>query len=233
MMHILKSEERGKTNIDWLDSWHSFSFGEYYNPNFMGFGPLRVINEDKVKPANGFPTHPHRNMEIITYILKGALQHKDSIGNGSVIKPGDVQRMSAASGILHSEFNGSKEEEVHLLQIWILPAQDGGKPSYEQKNFLDKRKKDTTTLLASPDGRDGSVTVHQDALMYVMDLNGKEQSYTLAKDRLLWAQVARGEATLNGKSLKQGDGVAIKDEKTLQFKSSDAEIILFDLPAAA
>lgn len=220
----------GRTRIDWLESWHSFSFGNYYDPNNMGFGDLRVINEDKIAPATGFGTHPHRDMEIITYVMEGALQHKDSLGTGSVIVPGDVQRMSAGTGILHSEFNALKDKQVHLLQIWIMPEKNSIVPGYEQKNFMEKRKPNQFTLLVSPDGRNESIVMHQNALMYVLDLDNGEVSYKLLKGRTAWVQVARGEAKLNGMDLKQGDGAAVTKEDALQFSGGKAEIILFDLP---
>jgi redox-sensitive bicupin YhaK (pirin superfamily) len=231
MINIRKSDQRGKTKIDWLDSWHSFSFGNYYDPSNMGFGTLRVINEDIVNPGTGFGTHPHRDMEIITYILEGALQHKDSLGTGSVIVPGDVQRMSAGTGITHSEFNPQPDKPVHLLQIWIFPEKDGLPPSYEQKNFTQKREPGKLTLLASKNGEDGSVTIHQDASLYVLDLEKSVgYRYVIQRRRMVWLQVARGEAKVNGQTLKQGDGVAITGEEVLDFSGGNAEILIFDLP---
>lgn len=231
MISIHKSGQRGKTRIDWLDSRHSFSFGDYYDPGNMGFGVLRVINEDIVKPSAGFGTHPHRDMEIITYVLEGALEHKDSLGTGSVIVPGDVQRMSAGTGILHSEFNALKDKPVHLLQIWIMPGKRGFAPSYEQKNFTTKRKPGQFTLLVSPDGREDTISIHQDALVYAMDLKkGQEQVYAINKGRMVWVQIARGEVTLNGQGMKQGDGAAVMQETALQFSDGEAEILVFDLP---
>jgi redox-sensitive bicupin YhaK (pirin superfamily) len=233
MITLRKSEERGKTRIDWLDSRHSFSFGDYRDARHMGFGPLRVINEDFVAAGAGFPTHPHRDMEIITYLLAGELSHKDSLGTGSTIAPGEVQRMSAGTGIRHSEFNPSADNATHLLQIWIIPEEENITPSYEQKDFSQKRKAGQLTLLASPDGREGSVTIHQQASMSVLDLDaGQTFTHTPTEGRLTWVQVARGNAEMNGQALRQGDGAAVRDEKSLQFKASDkAEILLFDLPA--
>lgn len=231
MINIRKSDQRGKTKIDWLNSWHSFSFGNYYDPGNMGFGTLRVINEDIVNPGTGFGTHPHRDMEIITYILEGALQHKDSLGTGSVIVPGDVQRMSAGTGITHSEFNPQPDKPVHLLQIWIFPEKDGLQPSYEQKNFTEKREPGKLTLLASKNGEDGSVTIHQDASLYVLDLEKSVgYRYVIQRRRMVWLQVVRGEAKVNGQELKQGDGAAVTGEEVLDFSGGNAEILIFDLP---
>ena len=233
MITIRKSADRGPTKFDWLDSLHTFSFGHYRDPKNMGFGPLRVINEDWVAPGGGFPTHPHDNMEILTYIMDGALEHKDSIGAGSVIRPGDVQRMSAGTGVTHSEFNHSKTESVHLLQIWIIPEKRGIKPSYEQKRFEDADKRGQLKLVASRDAREGSVTFHQDVDMYASLLNGADAvTHTLKSGRIAWVQVAKGELQLNGKTLKTGDGAAIKDESILNFTNANhAEIILFDMAA--
>lgn len=232
MIQIRKSEDRGTTKLDWLDSKHTFSFGEYYDPEHMGFGVLRVINEDKVKASSGFGTHPHRDMEILTYVLEGALEHKDTLGTGSVIKPGDVQRMSAGTGIAHSEYNPSKNSPVHLLQIWILPEKKGLSPSYEQKNFLEKRKPGELTLLASQKGEQGSLTLHQDVSLSVLNLIPNQPfNYVLAQDRILWLQVTQGELLVNGQSLKQGDGLAVNDEKELTLQAQKkAEVLLFDLP---
>jgi quercetin 2,3-dioxygenase len=231
MIKIRKANNRGHFNFGWLDTYHTFSFGDYYDPSFMGFRSLRVINEDFVHAGRGFPTHSHRDMEIITYILEGALEHRDSMGNGSVIRPGDVQRMTAGTGVSHSESNPSKSEPVHLLQIWIVPEQRGLKPGYEQKFFEDEKKRDGMRLIASADGRDGSVTVHQDVKVYSAVLDpGKEVTHQLEPGRHAWIQVARGEITLKGQSLDQGDGAAISEENTLAIQGRQpAEIILFDL----
>ena len=232
MITIRPASERGTANFGWLDSKHSFSFGGYYDPNHMGFSNLRVINEDKVTPGKGFGTHPHRDMEIISYVLEGGLEHKDSIGNGSVIRPGDVQRMSAGTGILHSEFNASNTVPVHFLQIWILPDTRGLKPSYEQKHFSTAEKEGKLRLVASPEGRDNSVTIHQNVNLYVTSLpNGEEVSHTIDSNHLVWIQVARGGVLLNGKNLYTGDGAAISQETdiTLTSTADNAEVLLFDM----
>lgn len=232
MITIRPSQERGGANFGWLDSKHSFSFGGYYDPNYMGFGSLRVINEDFVQPGRGFDTHGHRDMEIITYILDGELEHKDSIGNGSIIRPGELQRMSAGKGILHSEFNPSATNLVHLLQIWIIPDTNGLEPSYEQKNFAPSAKQGKLRLLGSRDGRDGSVTIHQDVDLYDACLTeNQEISYLIRENRSVWVQVAKGDITLNGQILTAGDGAAIAEESSLTFKgmSRQAEILLFDM----
>jgi quercetin 2,3-dioxygenase len=231
MITIRASEERGGGDYGWLNSRHTFSFNTYHDPKFMGFRSLRVINEDYVAPGQGFPTHPHRDMEIITYILEGALEHKDSLGTGSVIRPGDGQRMSAGSGIRHSEANPSKTEGAHFLQIWILPDRQGIKPSYEQKAFPTEEKRGKLRLIASPTGNDGSVTIHQDAKLYVTLLApGETVTHHLEPDRHAWVQIAKGSIELNGKVLKQGDGAAVSNEKQLTLKGTeDAEALLFDL----
>jgi len=231
MINIRHSNERGGGDYGWLNTRHTFSFDQYYDPRFMGFRSLRVINEDRVAPGGGFPTHPHRDMEIITYILEGALEHKDSLGTGSVIRPGDGQRMSAGRGIRHSEMNASKTAPVHLLQIWIMPDRSGYEPSYEQKTFADEEKRGKLRLIASPDGEDGSVTIHQDARLYVSLLSrDQEVAHDLAKGRYAWLQVAKGAVELNGKRLDQGDGAAVSDEQKLNIKGlKNAEILLFDL----
>ncbi|MBX7146833.1 MAG: pirin family protein [Alphaproteobacteria bacterium] len=233
MIKIRKSNDRGETKINWLHGKHSFSFGGYQDVNHMGFGHLRVINEDIVKPGMGFAPHSHQNMEIITYILDGKLEHKDSLGNGSIIVPGDVQRMSAGTGITHSEFNPQKDHLVHLLQIWIIPNQQDITPSYEQKNFSHKRKNNQLTLLVSQDGRNDSLRIHQDASMSVLDLDANQSfSHTIEKDRLLWVQMASGQAVINQHMVNQGDGIAIRDEKDLIFKADQkSEILIFDLAA--
>jgi redox-sensitive bicupin YhaK (pirin superfamily) len=232
MIAMRHSAERGSAHLGWLESRHTFSFGDYYDAEHMGFGPLRVINEDRVKPGAGFGTHGHRDMEIISYVLEGALEHKDSIGTGSVMRPGDVQRMSAGTGIRHSEFNHSKDEPVHFLQIWLLPEQEGLPPSYEQKAFSNADKRGQLRLIASRDGRNGSVTVHQDAEIFAAILNkGETVSYALPNGRKAWVQVARGAVTLNDKKLAAGDGSGVKEVATLELSavSDDSEILLFNL----
>jgi len=228
MIQVRKAKDRGHANHGWLDTWHTFSFADYYDPRHMGFSALRVINEDRVIPGEGFSTHPHRDMEIITYVLEGALEHKDSLGTGSVIRPGEVQRMSAGQGIRHSEFNHSRSDPVHFLQIWILPNVQGVKPSYEQKRIeLDGG----LWLVASPDGDNGSVMIHQDARVYAARLNGGEVSHALAPGRRAWLQVARGTAKLNGMTLQAGDGTSIEAETSLRLAADgSAEVLLFDLP---
>lgn len=233
MLTLRPSAARGAFKNDWLDSKHTFSFGEYHDPEHMGFSDLRVINEDIVAPSGGFATHPHHDMEIVTYVMEGALEHKDSLGTGSVIRPGDVQRMSAGTGIKHSEFNPSPDAPVHLLQIWILPEKKGIAPSYAQENFAAKRKPGKLTLLVSKDGRDGSLSMNQDANMQVLDLNGGQSfEYKIPKGRVGWIQMARGNATLNDQKLGQGDGAAVSDETPLTFNATEkSEILLFDLAA--
>jgi redox-sensitive bicupin YhaK (pirin superfamily) len=230
MITIRKAAERGHFDFGWLDTYHTFSFGDYYDPEFMGFRSLRVINEDRVAPRTGFPTHGHRDMEIITYILEGALEHRDSMGNGSVIRPGEVQRMTAGTGVTHSEANSS-EDPVHLLQIWILPNARGLKPGYEQKTFTDDEKRNRLRLVASADSRDGSVTINQDASIYASVLDaGREAIHRLAPNRNAWVQVARGKIAINGNDLNQGDGAAISDEPAIAIVASEpAELLLFDL----
>ena len=232
MITIRSSQERGRANFGWLDSKHTFSFGSYYDPNHMGFSDLRVINEDKVQPGQGFGTHSHRDMEIISYVLAGELEHKDSIGNGSVIRPGDVQRMSAGTGIAHSEFNGSNSDLVHFLQIWITPDRTGIKPSYEQKNFPLAEKQGKLKLVASPDGKDNTVTIHQNANLYVAVLNqGDRVNHNTDKSRSLWLQVAKGAVEVNGRALNTGDGAAVTEETDLEVVATadNTEILLFDL----
>ncbi len=231
MIRIRKGAERGHFNHGWLDTRHTFSFADYYDPAHMGFSVLRVINEDLVAPGKGFPTHGHRDMEIITWILEGALEHKDSLCHGSVIRPGEAQRMSAGTGIRHSEFNPSKAEAVHLLQIWILPNRPGVPPSYEQTRFEDVELANRLRLVASPDGRDGSVTIHQDALVLTARLSGGEVAHALAPGRRAWVQVARGEIALNGRQLAAGDGAGVEYEPRVVLAAGDAaEVLLFDLP---
>ena len=231
MIQIRPSQERGGGNHGWLKTHHTFSFNDYWDPHWMGFRSLRVINEDWVAPNTGFPTHPHRDMEIITYVLEGKLEHKDSLGTGSVILPGDGQRMTAGSGIRHSEFNPSTTDAVHLLQIWILPEKDALRPSYEQKSFPEAEKRGQLRLIASRDGSEASVKINQDAKLYVTLLKpGEAVGHEFAAGRHGWLQVARGEVELNGKPLTQGDGAAISDEKKITIKSTeDAEVLLFDL----
>lgn len=232
MITLRPANERGAVNFGWLDSKHSFSFGNYYDPNHMGFASLRVINEDKVQPGKGFGTHAHKDMEIISYVLSGALEHKDNIGNGSIIRPGEVQRMSAGTGILHSEYNPSDNQPVHFLQIWVLPEQKGIQPGYEQKFFADAQKSGKLRLLGSQDGREGSVTIHQDIDLYATALGqGKQVSYSIAKQRKLWIQVAKGAINLNDNSLTAGDGAAIADEEmiTLKATADDTEVLVFDM----
>ncbi len=231
MVTLRKADERGHFDFGWLNTYHTFSFSEYYDPKFMGFRSLRVINEDRVWPGEGFPTHPHRDMEIITYVLNGALEHKDSMGNGSVIRPGDMQRMSAGSGVTHSEYNHSKEDLVHFLQIWIIPDKRGLTPGYEQKLFTPENKHGKFVLVASPDGRDGSVTIHQDVNLFATVLAaGEEISYQLQPGRYGWLQVARGKVNLNGQSLKNGDGAALSEPQTVTITATEeAEVLLFDL----
>ena len=232
MITVRQSQERGNANFGWLDSKHTFSFGNYYDTNHMGFGSLRVINEDEVQPGKGFGTHSHQDMEIISYVLDGELQHKDSIGNGSVIRPGDVQRMSAGTGIAHSEFNASDTEAVHFLQIWIIPEKTGIAPSYEQKHFSSDEKQGKLKLVASPDGRDDSVTIHQDANLYVAVLDvGDRVNHTIDSNRSLWLQIARGAVEVNGQTLNSGDGAAITQETEIEVvaMAENTEILLFDL----
>ena len=231
MLTIRRSAERGRANLGWLDSRHTFSFGDYYDPAHMGVSDLRVINEDRVQPGAGFGTHGHRDMEIISYVLDGALEHKDSLGNGSVIRPGDVQRMSAGTGVRHSEYNHSKTELVHFLQIWILPNKEGLPPGYEQRHFNDAALLGGLRLIASPDGRQESVTIHQDAFLYAARLEtGGSVEFELADNRSAYVHVARGAVTLNNHSLSVGDGASIRAQKALSFAASEpAELLLFDL----
>jgi quercetin 2,3-dioxygenase len=231
MLTIRRSEERGGGDHGWLNTCHTFSFSDYWDEKWMGFRSLRVINEDWVAPNSGFPTHPHRDMEIITYVLAGRLEHKDSLGTGSVILPGDGQRMTAGRGIRHSEFNPSMSEKVHLLQIWILPDRAGHEPGYEQKSFPESEKRGRLRLIASKDGSDGSVKINQDAQLFATLLApGEEVRHLLGAKRYAWVQVAKGEVNLNGQMLEQGDGAAVSDEKELTIKATkDAEVLLFDL----
>lgn len=234
MITLRSAQERGAANFGWLNSRHTFSFGNYYDPNHMGFADLRVINEDKVSPGQGFGKHGHRDMEIISYVLEGALEHQDSIGTGSVIRPGDVQRMSAGTGIFHSEFNASTTEPVHFLQIWILPDTKGIEPGYEQKTFSEAEKRGKLRLVGSRDGREGSITIHQDVNLYATSLQaGDTVNYSLTEGRVAWLQVAKGAVQLNGQTLTAGDGAAIAEEPqiTLQGTANNAEVLLFDMAA--
>jgi quercetin 2,3-dioxygenase len=230
MIYVRHAEDRGHANHGWLDTWHTFSFADYHDPAFMGFSALRVINEDRVAPGQGFGTHPHRDMEIVTYILSGALQHKDSMGTGSVIKPGEIQRMSAGTGVTHSEFNPSKTEPVHLLQIWLMPDKKGIEPSYEQKQIAGNG---ALTLIASPEGGKDAVRIQQDARILAARLKkGTSTTHRLRSLRKAWVQVARGSVMVNGTTLHAGDGAAITDEEMISLVAPDeaAEALVFDLP---
>jgi quercetin 2,3-dioxygenase len=231
MINIRKSEERGRANHGWLDTHFTFSFADYYDPERVHFRTLRVMNDDRVAGGGGFPMHPHRDMEIVTYVLEGALEHRDSMGNGSVIKPGDIQYMSAGTGVTHSEFNASKTEPVHLYQIWMLPAEKGLKPAYHQKNFSEADKRGKLRLVASPDGRDGSVKIRQDNELYATVLGaGASVKHALKPERHAYVQVARGSVKLNGAPLETGDGAAISAEKSVDLTGvRDAEVLLLDL----
>ena len=231
MITIRKAEERGHFDFGWLNTYHSFSFGDYYDPKHTRFRTLRVINEDFVQPGHGFPTHGHRDMEIVTYILQGALEHRDSMGTGSIIRRGDAQRMSAGTGVTHSEANPSPEEPVHLLQIWILPSEQDMKPEYEEQKFSDEEKRNKLRLIVSPDGSDGSVKIHQDAKIYASLLDEREAVvHTLENGRSAWLQIAAGSVTLNEVALKQGDGAAVSQESSLRIAAQQAaEVLLFDL----
>jgi quercetin 2,3-dioxygenase len=231
MITIRRSGERGHFDHGWLNTYHTFSFDQYYDPRYMSFRTLRVINEDFVAPGRGFPKHGHRDMEIITYILEGALKHEDSMGNGSVIRPGDVQRMTAGTGVRHSEQNASDNERVHLLQIWILPHTVGLEPGYEQKAFTEDERRERLRLIASEDGRDGSVQVHQDVTLYASILKaGKEVEHAMDERRYAWIQVARGTLSVNGEKAEQGDGVvAVGESKVRISAEEDSELLLFDL----
>ena len=230
MIKVRKSQERGHFDHGWLKTYHTFSFADYQDPIYMGFKTLRVINEDRVQPGQGFGTHSHRDMEILTYVLEGALEHKDSMGNTSVIKPGEVQRMSAGTGVTHSEYNASKNEPVHFLQIWIFPSRMGLKPGYEQKAFGKEGKKNKLRLIASPDGREGTVTVHQDILMYDATLKtGKTLEHSVDFKTGQWVQLMRGKLNVNGQPLSEGDGASLEGEPSISFEADKAaEFILFD-----
>ena len=231
MITLRPGNERGHANHGWLDSYHTFSFANYYDPKYMGFSHLRVINEDRVQQGLGFGTHSHRDMEILTYVLEGALEHKDSLGTGATINPGEAQRMSAGTGISHSEFNHSQTDLVHFLQIWITPDRQGLQPSYEQRDFPLEEKRGKLRLIAARDGRDGAVTVHQDVDLYVTILApGEQVTHQLMPNRHAWIQVARGAVMLNGMPLKAGDGAAVSEEEKLEISANDtSEVLLFDL----
>ncbi len=230
MIRLRKSEERGHADHGWLNSWHTFSFANYYDPQHMGFRALRVINDDVVAGGGGFPTHPHRDMEIITYVMSGALEHKDSMGNGSVIRPGNVQYMAAGTGVQHSEFNHSPLEPVHLLQIWIQPDTRGAKPNYAERSFAEAPV-GTLTLIASKTGRDGSIAINQDANVLVGKFEaGNTATYSIGEGRGVWLHVAEGEVTLNGQSLKTGDAAALTAEKAIELRATkSSQVLLFDL----
>ena len=232
MIELRPGAERGHAEHGWLNSFHSFSFADYYDPRHMGFGPLRVINEDRVQPGMGFGTHGHRDMEIISYVLDGELEHKDNMGNGSIIVPGDVQRMSAGRGVMHSEYNPSPERPVHFLQIWIQPNRQGVKPSYEQKRIDGDLKRGRLALIASPDGHDGSVMIHQDAYVYATRLDGNESvTHRVEPGRRAYVHVARGKVRVNGKPLAAGDAAKISEESVVTLDAGDhAEVLVFDLP---
>jgi redox-sensitive bicupin YhaK (pirin superfamily) len=232
MITLRKAHDRGHAQHGWLDSWHSFSFADYYDPEHMGFGPLRVINEDRIEPGTGFRTHGHRDMEIISYVLEGELAHKDSMGNGSVIRPGDVQRMSAGRGVMHSEYNHAKDRKTHFLQIWIEPNVRGIAPGYEEKRFEPDSKRGRLRLVASPDGSDGSVTIHQDARLYSGLFDGTESAEVPVVDgRLVYVHVARGSVEVNGQSLGPGDAARLEGESAVRVSAGrQAEVLVFDLP---
>jgi redox-sensitive bicupin YhaK (pirin superfamily) len=231
MIQLRRAAERGHFDHGWLDTYHAFSFGDFYDPAHMGFRSLWVINDDRVQPGQGFGMHGHRDMEIVTYVLNGALQHRDSLGNGSVLRPGELQHMTAGTGVRHSEFNPSSQEEVHLYQIWLLPERRGLPPSYEQKAFSEEERRGRLRLVASPTGEDGSLTIHQDARLYLFTLQaGETVAHTLKPGRHAWVQVLRGQVALNGQTLTAGDGAAVSDEAKLGIRGqNDAEVMLFDL----
>ncbi|MCQ4347019.1 pirin family protein [Pseudomonas stutzeri] len=231
MLEIRPAAERGLANFGWLYSQHSFSFGSYYDPQHMGFSDLLVINDDQVRQGRGFDTHPHRDMEIFSYVLEGALEHKDSMGSGSVIRPGDVQMMSAGTGIRHSEYNASRKEPVHFLQIWIVPNRKGVEPRYQQRHFSAAEKRGKLRLIISPDGADGSLSVYQDARVYAGLFDGAEQQrFELPENRFAYIQVARGALTVNGQRLVAGDGARLRDVREIDFSAGEnAEVLLFDL----
>ncbi len=231
-MIIRRSDERGLTKLDWLEGRHTFSFGRYRDPHFQNFGFLRVLNEDVISPGKGFETHFHENMEIVTFVIEGALQHKDSLGNGSIIRPGEIQRMTAGTGIQHSEFNASPEETCHLLQIWITPCERGLVPSYEQRSYLDRRRPNKLVLLASPKGEDDSVTIHQEACFSYLKLNrnGKKIDFSIKKNRAVWVHVFSGNLEMNGTRFGAGDGLGLDGPGTLSFsKGEDAQLLLIEM----
>ena len=232
MMMLRPAAERGHAEHGWLDSWHSFSFADYHDPQHVHFGPLRVINEDRVKAGGGFPPHRHQDMEIISYVLAGELEHRDSIGNGSIIRPGDVQRMSAGRGVSHSEFNPSQTAAVHFLQIWIIPAVRGIAPEYEQRHVSAAERRGRLRLVASPDGSEESLRIHQDARLYAGLLDGAESAaLTLAPERLGYVHLASGALSLNGQPLQAGDGALLRDQAALRLSEANrAEVLVFDLP---
>lgn len=231
MIIIRKAADRGHTGLDWLDSWHTFSFAEYYDPDHMGFRALRVINEDRVQPSKGFGFHSHRDMEIISIVIEGALEHRDDMGNGAVIRPGEIQHLSAGTGITHSEFNHSASETVHFLQIWVLPTSKGAEPGYEQKSFSEKEKRGSLRVVASPDGRDGSLKIRQNALIFAsMLMQSEAVTHRISDDRHVWVQVVRGKITLNGLELDAGDGAAVSEEDEVNIMGkTTSELLLFDL----
>jgi redox-sensitive bicupin YhaK (pirin superfamily) len=231
MFDIIQSETRGAADHGWLRAKHTFSFASYFNPERVEFGSLRVINEDRIAPGKGFGTHPHRDMEIITYVIDGAIEHKDSMGNGTIITPGEVQRMTAGTGVQHSEFNHSQDKELHLLQIWIYPEKNGLEPGYEQTRFPREEKLNRLRLVGSRDGRSGSVTIHQDVNLYASVLEpGKSVSLDLPDDRKVFLQLIRGNISVNGQALSAGDGLQIEGERALQIGAdSEAEFLLFDM----
>lgn len=231
MIFLRRADERGHAGHGWLESYHTFSFADYYDPEYMGFRALRVINEDRVQPGRGFGTHPHRDMEIISYVLSGALEHRDSMGNGSIIRPGDVQRMSAGTGVTHSEFNASSTELVHFLQIWLLPARRGLPPSYEQKSFSEEELQGCFRRVASPDGAEGSVTIHTDASLYVGRFDhGESATFDLSPERFAWVHVARGVVEVQGHQLTAGDALALAEEREVRVQGGEGgEVLLFDL----
>jgi len=231
MIRVRRASDRGRSGYDWLESFHTFSFADYHDPRQMGFRDLRVINEDRVAPGGGFGTHAHRDMEIVSWVLEGVLDHEDSLGNGSSIRPGDIQRMTAGTGVTHSEFNHSRAEVVHFLQIWILPEQRGLQPSYEQKHFSEAQRLNKLCRIASRDGADDSVTVHQDVSLYASTLeSGRGTSHAIDAGRHLWIQLTRGAVTLLGESLAPGDGAAVSDEPLVEIRADErSEFLLLDL----
>lgn len=235
MIRIRRSQERGHADHGWLDTYHTFSFAEYHDPDFMGFSVLRVLNQDRVQAGHGFPRHGHRDMEIVSVVLEGVLEHQDSLGNGSRMRPGEVQLMSAGTGVLHSEYNGSEKDGLHFLQMWIVPARRGTTPRYEQKEFPAAERRGRLRLVVAPDGSDGALTIGQDARLYAGQLTGAESvRHALARERVAWLHVARGKLRLNGTALGAGDGAAIQDEPALVLdRGEEAELVLWDLPTRA